>query len=52
MYAHKQTTLSPLLYSLSILKIEDICKYKIDKFMYKLKNVLNFNYLHNLKPIN
>ena len=47
MFSHKRTLLSPLFYSLNIIKIEDLCKFKTAKFMYKLKNVLNFNYLHN-----
>ena len=34
-----------------ILKLRIFVKFKIVKFMYKLKNVPNFNYLHNLKSI-
>ena len=41
-----------LFYSLNILKIEDLCKFEIAKFIFKLKNIPDFNYMHNLKPIN
>ena len=52
MFAKRQTPLSPLFYFFNILKIEDLCKFEIAKFMFKLKNILDFNYMHNLKPIN
>ena len=38
-------------YSLKILKIKDLCKYEIAKFIYKLKHTENFNYSHDLKQI-
>ena len=52
MFAKRQTPSSPLFYSLNILKIENLCKFEIAKFIFKLKNIPDFNYMHNLKPIN
>ena len=52
MFAKRQTPSSPLFYSLNILKIEDLCKFEIAKFIFKLKNISDFNYMHTLKPIN
>ena len=51
-FAKRKTPSSPLFYSLNILKIEDLCKFEIAKFIFKLKNIPDFNYMHNLKPIN
>ena len=52
MFAKRQTPSSPLFYSLHVLKIEDLFKFEIAKFIFKLKNIPDFNYMHNLKPIN
>ena len=52
MFVKKETPSSPLFYSLNILKIEDLCKFEIAKFIFKIKNIPDFNYMHNLKPIN
>ena len=51
-FTKRQTYSSPLFYSLNILKIEDLFKFEIAKFVFKLKNIPDFNYTHNLKPIN
>ena len=52
MFVKRQTTSSPLFYSLNILKIKDLCDVEIAKFIFKLKNIPDFNYTHNLKSIN
>ena len=46
MFAKRQTPSSPLFYSLNILKIEDLFKFEIAKFIFKLKNIPDFNYVH------
>ena len=52
MFTKRQTPSSPLFDSLNILKIEDLCKFEIAKFISKIKNIPDFTYMHNLKPIN
>ena len=47
MFAKRQTPSSPLFYSLNILKIlktEDLCKFEIIKFIFKLKNYISHIY--------
>ena len=44
MFAKKQTPSSPLFYFLNILKIENFCKFKIAKFIFKLKHIPDFNF--------
>ena len=52
MFVKRQTPSLPLFYSLNILKIEDLCTFELAKFIFKLKNVPDFNYMHNLTLVN